>query len=739
MFLASWKELLHDATTPKRCLPALCSGLLVGMLLIVIQLSLASLIFSGPLAPFAPQASGLPLFGCFVMCIVVALFSSVPTAICAPEDSPAAILASVAAGIAAALAGASDPRAAYVTVGAAMALSTLGTGALFVLLGRFRLGNLVRYMPYPVVGGFLAGVGWLLTRGSITIMTGDTPGLTNLAIFFTAEKLVQWIPGLALAMATLAASRFIKNGVALPATIGAALAAFAVYLWATGQSLADAERAGLVLGGIEEGTRLWPVFTLADFSLIRWDLLAQQIPHLCTIPLVSAISFLLVSSGMEAMLRRDLDMRHELYLNAAVNFIAGPGGSHTGFTALSYSMLGPMTGSNSRLVGVIAGVLAGVVAFSGASVLGNVPRFILGGLTMFMGLGTMLEWAVRVRNRVTRAEYGLVLAILCSVGAFGFLPGVAFGLMMAAAVFVIKYSQLPVARPESDPGALASTIRRSIPEQHILHAHAGSIRVLHIAGYLFFGSANTLNRTVSQYLDPHKGEQPAYIVLDFSEVDGFDSSALNCLLRMVQRCIGAGIIPLFATAPEGLAHQMRRTAPDDVEKLLFLPSQDSALEWCEDDILIRFESTKTRESQDELFDSTVDDLLAQIEKSERFEAMLESLAPYLEPKSANAGEVILDEGTSLDGVLLFASGQAEEVRPGEGADHNSPVRLRTLTAGALVGRANDEQFFSARGRIIALTPCAVSFLSLDALSRVEAENPNLALAFFHQYTAALQN
>lgn len=709
------------------------------MLLIVIQLSLASLIFSGPLAPFAPQASGLPLFGCFVMCILVSIFSSVPTAICAPEDSPAAILASVGAGIAAALAGASDPRAAYVTVGAAMALSSLGTGALFLLLGRFRLGNLVRYMPYPVVGGFLAGVGWLLARGSIIIMTGITPNLTNLPILFTGEKLVLWLPGLAVALGTLVASKYIKNGVALPATIGTALVAFVIYLWATGQSLADAERTGLVLGGIKEGVRLWPVFTAADFSLIRWDLLAQQIPQLCTIPLVSAISFLLVSSGMEAMLRRDLDMRHELYLNAAVNFVAGPGGSHTGFTALSYSMLGPMTGSNSRLVGIIAGLLAGAAAFSGASVLGHIPRFILGGLTMFMGLATMLEWAVRMRTRVTRAEYGLVLAILCSVGAFGFLPGVAFGLVMAAAVFVIKYSQLPVARQESDSSALASTVRRSIPEQHILHAHTGSIHVLHIAGYLFFGSASTLNRTISQYLAPQKNNQPGYILLDFSDVDGFDSSALNCLLRIGQRCTAAGMTTLFAAAPEGIARQMRRTAPDDMGNIQFLPSLDSALEWCENDILARFESTKTKESQDALFDNTVDDLLAQIEKSERFEAMLESLAPYMEARRTDAGEVILDEGATLDGVLLLASGQAEEIQVKEGMDHNTPIRLRTLTAGALIGRANAEQPNSVLGRITALTPCSLSFLSLAALARVEIENPTLALTFYHQYTASIPN
>lgn len=738
MIPASFQEIASDITTPRRCLAALSSGLLVGMLLIVIQLSLASLIFAGPLTSFASRAAGLPLFGCFVMCTLVALFSSVPTAICVPEDSPAAILATVAAGIAAGLAQAADPRTAFATVGAAMVFSTFGTGALFLILGRFRLGNMVRYMPYPVVGGFLAGVGWLLTRGSITIMTGVTPSLGNLGLFLHGDMLALWLPGLALALATLAARNVIKNGMALPVTIALALALFAAYLRLSGTSLAEAESSGLLLGGVQGGTRLWPVFGAEDLRLVRWDLLAQQIPQLCTIPLVSAISFLLVSSGMEAMLRRDLDMRHELYLNAAVNFIAGSGGSHTGFTALSYSMLGPMTGSSSRLVGIIAGLLAGAAAFSGSALLGQVPRFILGGLTMFMGLSTMLEWAVRVRARVTRAEYGLVLAILCAVGALGFLPGVALGLVMAAAVFVIKYSQLPVTRQEPDLGAMTSTVRRSVPDQHILSAHAGSIRVLHIVGFLFFGSANTLNRTVSTYFSQQGKDSFSYLVLDFSEVDGFDSSALNSLLRTVQRCTAAGVTPLFAAAPDGLAAQMRRTAPDDAEKIQFTPSLDHALEWCEDTILANFEAGKTTAEQEALFDSAVDDLLAQIEQSERFEAMLDGLGPYLNHREAAAGEVILREGDLPDGVLLLVSGQAEETRAPHGAEHGGLVRVRTLKAGALFGRAIATQRNPAAARITALTQCSLAFLSMDALARLETENPGLALTFYHQYTAATQ-
>jgi len=732
MLQSSWNELLHDAVTPQRLFPALCSGLVVGLLIIVIQLSLASLIFSGPLAAFAPQASGFTLFGTFVMCLVVALFSSFPSAICVPEDAPAAVMASVAAGIAVSLAGEADPRASYVTIGAAMALSTMGTGALFLLLGRFQLGNLVRYMPYPVVAGFLAGVGWLLTVGGMGIMTGGLHGLADLPRLFSVEQLRLWLPGLALALAMLAVGKYCKSGMGLPATIGAAWAIFAAVLWISGLSLADAQHAGLLLGDMGGSTRLWPVFSLADLRLIRWDVLAFQIPQLCTIPLVSAISFLLISSGLEAVMQRDLNMRHELYLNGIANLLAGPGGSQAGYTALSFSMLGSITGSNSRLVGVTTGLLCGGAVFFGASLLCSVPRFILGGLTLFMGLATMLDWAVRVRTSMTRAEYALVLAILCSIGAFGFLPGVAFGLVLAVAVFVVKYSQLPVARQESASSALSSTVRRSVPEQHILQAHAGEISVLHIAGYLFFGSANTLNRMVSEYLDPQSGKHFTHLILDFSEVDGFDSSALNCLLRMVQRCKAAGMTTLFASAPEGLPTQMRRTAPDDTQDLLFLPSLDSALEWCEGDILARFESQKTKESQDALFDSAVDDLLAQIEQSERFEALLERMAPYLETRDFAQGEVIQNEGESVGGVLFLVSGQAEETQN----DETASVRLGTLNAGALLGRATQEQHGAAASRIVALTACSLKFLSRMALTRMEEEDPRLALDFYHLYTGA---
>ncbi len=55
---------------------------------------------------------------------------------------------------------------------AATLVVTVLCGVVFALLGRFRLGNLVRFVPYPVVGGFLAGTGWLLFKGGIFVASG---------------------------------------------------------------------------------------------------------------------------------------------------------------------------------------------------------------------------------------------------------------------------------------------------------------------------------------------------------------------------------------------------------------------------------------------------------------------------------------------------------------------------------------------------------------------------------------
>src|SRR3990172_8996347 len=91
------------------------------------------------------------------------------------QEAAAAVLAVVAT--TSALNTFGGPDRAFLTVVAATLVMTVLTGIAFFVLGIFRLGNLVRYVPYPVIGGFLAGAGWLLMKGGIVVTSGVQPSL----------------------------------------------------------------------------------------------------------------------------------------------------------------------------------------------------------------------------------------------------------------------------------------------------------------------------------------------------------------------------------------------------------------------------------------------------------------------------------------------------------------------------------------------------------------------------------
>ncbi len=122
------------------------------------------------------------LFGGLIMQCVVALTSSMPGVIGAPQDSPAAVLGLTGLAITARM-GDAPVEVKFITVVVTVILTSVVSGLFFVLVGGFKLSRFVRFIPYPVVGGFVAGTGLLLVRGALGVMLGRTPGMSNLKIF----------------------------------------------------------------------------------------------------------------------------------------------------------------------------------------------------------------------------------------------------------------------------------------------------------------------------------------------------------------------------------------------------------------------------------------------------------------------------------------------------------------------------------------------------------------------------
>ena len=233
-----------DKATLHRAVVNGSAGLVVALFTVIASASFGSLIFAGPLVGFVPTGIRMALLTAVLVGSVVALKSSCLVAIAIPQDRVVPILSLLAAGVSAGIPAASlEERG--VAVVSTLVVVTLITGLFLYCLGRLRLGNLVRYVPYPVIGGFLAGSGWLLVLGGVRVMTGYPVKLATLPQIFSSPFLWHWLPGLLLGGALFWISKRAKNQLLIPGLLSFSIGLFYLVLWFCGSSLTEA-RARLV-------------------------------------------------------------------------------------------------------------------------------------------------------------------------------------------------------------------------------------------------------------------------------------------------------------------------------------------------------------------------------------------------------------------------------------------------------------------------------------------------------------
>ena len=179
----------------------LSAGLVIGITEVIFAISLGALIFAGQ-STYIANGIGLILLGGIAPLLLMSLFSSYKGTMSMPQDAPAAILAVMATGILQSLSSAA-PREKFITVVAVVFITSVLTGLLFILMGQFKLGSLVRFLPYPVIGGFLAGTGWLLVTGGIGVMSDVSFSFASTGSLFQSDLLLRWVPGLIFAVIML--------------------------------------------------------------------------------------------------------------------------------------------------------------------------------------------------------------------------------------------------------------------------------------------------------------------------------------------------------------------------------------------------------------------------------------------------------------------------------------------------------------------------------------------------------
>ena len=713
-----------SATSPRRrpagVGAALWSGLVVGVLLVVMATSYAALVFSGPMDVHLADAVALNLFAAVLALTVVGISSSLPGAIAGPQDVTGAILAVAAAQVAVRIRPGSTT--AVLTVVVIMALTSLITGALLFTLGTLGFGDLIRYVPYPVVGGFLAGTGWLLVKGGLAIVTGAPATLSTLTGHGGATTRTKVILLAVFVVVLLVAVRRHRHPLIVPAALAALVAAFYVVVLASGASLGAVERDGWLLGPFEKGD-IWRPWLLDALGGADWGAVGAELGTVGSAVVIGVLALLFNASGIETAVDRDLDLNRELRAAGTANVLIGAAGAMPGYQKVSATVLAHVLGPPSRLVAFIAAGVCGITLVFGGSVLSLFPRLALGGLVAFLGLSLLVEWVYDSWFRLRRAECVTVLVILIVIAAGGFLHGVAVGMGVAIALFVLDSSRAEVVTGESSGTSLPSNVERSAPERAVLEARADSIHVVKLQGYLFFGTANRLVQRIRERADASDQPPLKFLVLDLRRVTGVDSSAVFSFVKMTRLGRFREFSIVLTGVPPAIEAQLRRAGVGSDGELRVLPDADRGVQWCEDRILEEHELDLSPPDPVPL--GRFIDLTGEDEDR--------SLATYLEELRVPEGRVLFREGDCSTDLFFVQSGRLTVFldEPGGGT-----VRLRTMGPGTVVGEMALYGGERRTASVVTDTPSTILRLSTEALERMQQRDPHIA-AEIHRTVARL--
>ena len=706
---------------PSKIMPAVIAGMVSGMLVVSFDISLGALIFNHDLASYLSRGIGIILISSVIVGVLVALLSSYRPVIAAPQEDAAVILASMASTIAAGIAQKNPGMSPFPTIVVAIAITSVVAGGFFLLLGILRLGILVRFIPYPVAGGFIAGAGWLLLTGSISVMSGHPSALEELPrVFADPNLLTRVLPGLVFGVLLLSVLRRFSSLLLLPILLGGSIVVFYISVGLAGVSVQQVLDGGWLLGPFPTRS-LWPPIGPSDLAQVDWAVLFSSAGNMAAVTMMAAITVLLSASGVELATEQEIDLDRELRATGVANIVTGLFGGMVGYLSLAESSMSYKAGSNSRVSGLVAASISCLVLFVGADAILYFPRPVLGGLIAYLGFHFLINTLYESWFRLRRIEYFVIVAILLVVAVRGFLVGIGVGLGISFILFALSYSRIEVVRNAISGVHLRSNVARSDGEEMTLTGRAKLLYVLQLQGYIFFGTAYNLLTSAQQRIENDDDEKVRYLLLDFRHVNGIDSSAIASFLRLRRLAKANGVKLILTEVRADIRNHLQRgevVVGDSDEVCRIYPDLDRGLEACENEIIA--DAPPSMLPPPMLFYDLQDVFNGR-------EDMLRFLG-YLERVEAPEGFDLFRQGDVSKDLYLIESG---ELTAWLEIDGMKVKRLRTMGPGSVVGESGLYMGEKRSATVTTSRRATLYRLSEEALIRMTAEAPELAAAFHH--------
>lgn len=692
----------------KPLLPNLVAGTLCALVTLAYASSFAALIFGGALSSSINLGVWTAIVGSCIAILALSFLSSFPFALGGPDSNPSVILSISAAGIAAeVLQDATTSAELLPTIFVFLFGSAILCGLLLFAFGRLHWGRYVRYIPYPVVGGFLAGTGYLLLAGGWKLLIGKTILLTELADLQAVPPL-SWFFAFGVGLALLVATRLSKHFLVIPAVLAVGIIGFHAALVASGLSLEDARAAEMLLKPVSIGA--WQNPFNQNLAAVRWDLLLLHINDVAAMTLVVLVTSLLNATSLDVATGVEADFDRELKALGIANILGGFAGGLVAVNSFNRTMLNHRAGASSPVAArwCAALVLGAAIFAPGAVAL--LPRPVLIGLLLFLGLSLLLNWLWDVRRELPRVDYLTVAVILVIVAAFGIATGVILGVVIASLSFVVTFSRQSVVKQRFTSATQRSNVERSQQENACLEEQGEWLHGFVLQDYIFFGTANSLLEEIRGVLG--RGD---VLLIDFRLVRGVDASAVVVLRKLLRLADEHETQLLFTAIDEPLAQRFAACGlPLEKSAVRRFADIDRGLEWAESKLL-----TSARPEVE---------LTAALRLPDGADA--ESLASYFELLEIPGGTALFQRGEPSNALYILLRGQLSVQIHID--DSGYTKRLRSYGPGTIVGEMGFYDGAPRSADIVADVDTNVARLSLERLKMLELAQPDRA-AQFHRF------
>jgi sulfate permease, SulP family len=686
------------------------AGAICSILSVAYCLSYAALIFTGPIAHLLAYGVAVTFLSAVVGGAVVALRSSLPFAIAGPDSSISVVIAAMVATVTqhSVAHGGGDLLEATLIV---MSLATAFTGLVLCILGFTNAGRAIRFVPFPVIGGFLGATGWLMITGAVQVITDQRPMLSNMGAFIDFAIASKLAAALLVALAFHLALRRSKSPFILPAILAAAFAVTYLVLPLTGSSLVKAQMLGWMFQPqpIAPLTLPWRAGALHSFD---WTSLPSLAGDMLAILFVTISTLLLNTTGIEIATRTEANIERDLKAVGLANLLTAALGGYASCTSLSRSILVRTVGASSRLSGLTVAAVSAAILIGHPPFLGYVPKYVLGGLLLFLGWGLVYQWIIQSSQQLLRLEYLSLIAIAFLIINWGFVAGVLIGVVIGCATFALSASRVNAIKFNFDGSEYRSSLDRGAQELSLLASHGREIQGMALQSYLFFGSANRLYQHVKSLL--RREPECRFLIFDFRRVTGIDSSATQSFAQIKQAATEAlARIVLVNLSPE--LERPFRTAGFLADDVIVASDLDRALESCEQAIIAAHEG-KGSEARS---------LRVWLAEALGSSQLADRLAEYCRRLEVQTGDVIAQQGdaaTSMHFILDGRVGIIVDLKEGQ------TTRVRSLGQHTTVGEMGLLTRQPRSATIQAEAPSVLYELDAEAFERIKRDHPALSQA-----------